>query len=214
MSGITDLMRFKKDVEYDLLAPLLALSFQEMTSKQAEENFRWFVSKIPERMEYFRNRCSNDLKVSIDELNYTADSLILVWRWFLQIARMEKTPKEELEKMKEGAKVFGDSFVNREQFTVATKFIMRDIGMYVGQCYVLNYPNLYWHFKTKPKNSVTVNQPLVAGFRAKYMDKEGAVFFQPIHMVEVRAANFYDKTQKETDLYNIFMKWVEYVPQE
>jgi hypothetical protein len=206
--------RFLKDIEYDLLVPPLGLDFQRMTQKQAEENFDWFISKIPERMAYFRSRCADDLDILPEDLNYSPESLFPVWRWFLKTARMEKTPEEELEKMKEAVRIFGESFINREQFTVATKFIIRDIGMYVGQTYIMTYPQLYWHYRTKPRNSINLNQPLIAGFRAKYMGNEGDVYFQPIHMVEVQAANFFDKSQKETDLYGIFMKWVEYIPKK
>ena len=212
LTSFRKLIRYIQDVKYDLLVPPLGLDFYNMTPKQAGENFEWFISKIPERMEYFRNRCSRDLKISFEELNYSADSLMPVWRWFLQVARIEKTPQEELEKMEEASKVFGDSFINWEQFTISTRFIMRDIGMYVGQCYVLKYPQLHWHYYTKPKNDIMVKQPLIAGFRARDKEKESDVFFQPIHMVEVQAAKLFSKAQKETDLYDIFIKWMEYIP--
>jgi hypothetical protein len=206
-------IRFIKDVNYDLLVPPLGLDFYNMTAKQAGENFEWFVSKIPERMAYFRNRCASDLNIPIETFDYSSDSMIPVWRWFLKIARMEKTPKEELERMKEGAKVFGESFINLEQFTVATQFIMRDIGMYIGQSYVLNYPQLYWHYHTKPKNEINAKQPVIAGFRAKYMDKEGDAVINPMGFVEGAAAGFFDKTQKETDIYDSYMQWVQWIPE-
>jgi hypothetical protein len=212
--SLANFMRFKKDVRYDLLVPPLGLDFYNMTPKQAKENFEWFISKMPERMEYFRSRCASDLNIPEETLNYSPESLILVWRWFLQTARMEKTPQEELERMKEGAKVFGDSFINWEQFTVATKFIMRDIGMYVGQCYVLNYPILYWHYHTKPKNGVDAKQPLIYGFVVEYMGKTGDAFLNPIRVAEGAAANFYYKTQKETDVYDMFVKWAKNIPQQ
>lgn len=205
-------LRFLRDVKYDLLVPPLGIDYTNMTSKQAKDSFEWFISKIPERMNYFRNRCAQDLNIPVEKLGYTTESLVFVWKWFINTARMEKTPKEELEKMQEAAKIFGESFINREQFTVATKFIMRDIGMYLGECYVLNYPNLYWTYKTKPKSSVTVNQPLIAGFRASYMGKEGDIFFPPIHMVGVQAAKIYDQSQNVQDLYDIFVKWAKSIP--
>lgn len=211
---MNDWLRFTKDVKYDLLVPPLGLDFYNMTPKQAKENFEWFISKIPERMEYFRNRCASDLKIPVETLDYSPESLIVVWRWFLKTARMEKTPKDELDKMKEGAKVFGESFINWEQFTIASQFIMRDIGMYIGHTYILNYPQLYWHYYTKPKNEFNAKQPVIAGFRVKVMDKEGDAVFNPIKAAEGQAANFYEKKQKETDLYDAFMKWVEYIPKQ
>ena len=204
--------RYNKDVQYDLLVPPLGLDFYNMTPKQAKENFEWFISKIPERMEYFRNRCTSDLNIRKESLDYSADSLILIWRWFLKTARMEKTPNEILDKMKQGAKVFGESFINWEQFTVATQFIMRDIGMYIGQSYVLNYPRLYWHYYTKPKNEVNAKQPVVAGFYFKDQFTEGEVNVNPMSFVDGAASRFYSKTQNENDIYDSYMQSVKWIP--
>lgn len=83
----------------------------------------------------------------------SVESLILIWSCFLKTARIEKTPKEEIEKMGDGAKIFGESFINRMRFTSTTEYIIHDIGMYVGQCFVLDYPQLYWSYKKGQKQS-------------------------------------------------------------
>ena len=106
-----------------------------MSKKTAKEAFDWYVAAIPGRMDYFRSRCAHDLKIPVETLDYSAESLIPVWRWFLKTARTEKTPKEELAWMQEGAKIFGESFVVRRVLTVATQFIVRDISMYIGECF-------------------------------------------------------------------------------
>ena len=211
-------MKLTKDVKYDMPIPPTGLDFFSMTARQGKEHFEWFMDRIPERMDYLTARCAKDLDLSVSELDYSAESLILIWRWFLKTARMEKTPKEEIEKMKEGAKIFGESFINRTQFTATTEYIIRDIGMYVGQCFVLNYPQLYWSYEKKGRSrvhvSVTVNQPFVGGFRVHYKGIEGDERFAVIHMVHVQAANFYDQTQKETDLYKIYKYWENNIPKE
>lgn len=205
-------IRFLKDVRYDLLIPPHG-SYMQMTPQQAKENFEFFMEHLPERVEYLRNRCAHDLKISVDKLDYSPESLILIWKWFLKTARTEKTPKEQLEKMKEGAKIFGESYINREQLTVTTHFIVRDIAMYVGQCYILNYPNLCWSYKSsKIKNDVTGNQPMIMGFHMTFNGKEGDVSFFPIHMVGVQAGNIIRHSQNDTDLYNVFVKWMQYIP--
>ena len=205
-------LRFSKDVGYDFLFPPLGLDFYNMTPKQARENFEWFISVIPERMEYFRNRCASDLSITVELLDYSAESLKLVWRWFLKTARMEKTPKAEMKKMKEAAKIFGESFVNGEQFTVSTQFIMRDIGIYIGQSYVLNYPQLHWHYYTKPKSEMNAKQPVIAGFYVKDHITEGDVNINPMGFVNGAASNFFDNTQKVTDVYDLYMHWVKWIP--
>lgn len=211
-------MKLTKDVKYDMPIPPMGLDFFSMTAREGKEHFEWFMNRIPERMDYLKARCAKDLDLSVSELDYSAESLILLWRWFLKTARMEKTPKEEIEKMKEGAKIFGESFINRTQFTATTEYIIRDIGMYVGQCFVLNYPQLYWSYEEKRRNrvavSVTVNQPRISGFRVCYKGKESGINFVPIHMVQVQAANFFDHTQKEIDLYRVYKYWENNIPKQ
>lgn len=203
--------RFLNDVNYNLLVPPLGLNFSKMTPKQARDNYDWFISKIPERMDYFRKKCTSDLNISINSLDYSFDSLVLVWKWFIKIARMEKTPKEELEKMREGAMIFGDSFLNYTQFTVATEYILRDIGMYIGQTFVTVYPQLHWHLVTKPKNDIDINQPVIAGFKVKIENSFYDATLNPISVATGQAANFYDNSQNENDVYNFCKKWQKYI---
>ena len=63
-------------------------------------------------MTYFRERCSHDLRIAINSLNFSADSLILIWRWFINTARMEKTPKYNLREMIKQSELFGSSYIN------------------------------------------------------------------------------------------------------
>lgn len=203
--------RFLRDIVYDLAVPPFGMDYYHMSSKKAEQNFNWFQSVIPERIQYLKTCYARDTGDNIEKLDYSSDSLIGLWKWFCSIARMEKTPENELKSMVEGAKVFGESYINYEQFTVATKYIMRDIGMYLGQCFILKYNDLYWTYYTKPKNSIDVNQPIIAGFWVTGQF-EGAAHFNPVSAVEGCAANFYYKNQKSTDLFEIYIKWERYVP--
>ena len=200
------------DVKYDLLVPPQGINYGEMTPAQEKESFEWFVEKIPERREYFRNCRARDLRIPVEKLDYSKESRVLVWRWFLKTERREKTPKEQHEKMRQGGKIFGPSFINYEQFTVATHFTIRDIAMYVGQYWIFNYPQLYWEYKTKPKDSVTVNQPIMSGLRASYRGKEEAISFAPLHMVGVQAAKIFDHSAKKNDLLNVILFWEQHVP--
>lgn len=207
------LKRFRSDVQYDLLVPPLGLDFYKMSPKQAKENFNWYMSKIPERMVYLRNRCAKDLKIPLGMLDYSPESLIIIWRWFLSVALLEKTPKVELDKMIEASEIFGESYINREQFTVATQFIMRDIGMYIGQVFVTNNAQLSWSFYVKPKNEINANQPVMVGFYYKDQNTEGEVKINPMNFVLGAAANIFNYKQNEKDVYDQYMKWIRWVPQ-
>ena len=202
--------RFISDIKYDLLVPPLGLDFVKMTPKQSKENFDWFMQKITERTMYLINRCSKDIKASPDELKFSPETLKIIWRWFLKTARMEKTPNDELEQMKKQFAHLGESFINKEKFTVVTEYIIRDIGMYLGQVFTVNYKNIYWDYYTKPKNDFFVNRPQLFGFVDNNYNPPFKPTFEPIHMTGVQAAKLFDNTHKETDLYDIFMKWKEW----
>lgn len=205
-------LRFQNDVSYDFLIPPYGFDFRSMTPAQAKKNFSWFLDHIPERMEYLCGRCAKDLKISENQLDYSAESLISVWRWFLKFARVEETPRENIEQMEKASEIFGESFINRVQFTVATQYMLHDVGMYLGECFVRNYTALEWTYYTKPKSDVYVNQPTISGFQMTYQGKQGAVSFAPLHMVKVQAAKLFDHTHNDQDVLSIFTYWRKYVP--
>ena len=101
-------LRFQNDVSYDFLIPPYGFDFRSMTPAQAKKNFSWFLDHIPERMEYLCGRCAKDLKISENQLDYSAESLISVWRWFLKFARVEETPRENIEQMEKDMLSFHD----------------------------------------------------------------------------------------------------------
>jgi len=208
---MSNYFRFLKDVPYDLLVPPHGIDYRSMTPAIAEEDFDWFLSVIPDRLAYFRRRCADDLGISVNELNFSPQSLLQVWNWFLNTARTEKTPKEQFETMQEMAKVFGETFVSKRVLTVATEFIVRDIAIYVGECYVQTYPSLHWSLKTKPKNDIAINQPVISGFCASNNGMTKELFFAPIHMVGVQASKLLSARADAADLYNVFCFWEQFV---
>lgn len=209
-----DYGRFLNDVQYDLLIPPDGINYRGMTPGVAKRSFQWFVSKIPERMAYFRSRCAHDLKIPINRLDYSEESLLLVWKWFLRTARTEKTPEDLLAPMIEGAKIFGDSFINWRQRTPVTRFIERDIAMYVGECFLAQSSKLYWSYTKKPKSNVMLHQPAIEGLGEFYNGKFYPQLFAPIHMVGVQAAKILSNEQNEQDLYRVFQTWKKYIPTE
>ena len=84
--------------------------------------------------------------------------------------------------------------------------------MYVGQCFVQNYPQLYWHYYTKPKNEINAKQPVIAGFRVKVFDTEGDYWVNPIEMVSYCAASYYYNDLHVSELYDVYMQWIERIP--
>ena len=205
-------LRFSKDVEYDLLVPPYGQDYYSMTPKQVKDNFEWFISKIPERIDYLINRCAKDLKVSVDKFDYSPESLKLIWRWLLKTVKIEKVPKDQLDEMvKQWGHLGKESkMINYEQLTVASQFIIRDIGMYLGEVYTNHFPTVTWGYFTKPKNNVFANRPVLFGIFVKASDLLYNHPLEPIYATEGLALNVIDKKQSEMDLYDFFLKCVNH----
>ena len=208
-------MRFVKDVKYDLLVPPLGLEYSKMTPKQVRENFEWFISRIPERIEYLTNRCAQDLNITVNELNLSPDSLKIIWRWFLKTARIEKVPKEEVAKLEKNVGHLGEHWIIREQLTVTSQFILRDIGMYLGETFIKNHNSIRWDYFMRPQNEVSARKPVLLGF--VYIDPTDksqvtSLPFDPIGLLEYIGHKIVSKTQKETDLYEVYVERLKFLP--
>ena len=203
--------RHQKDIEYDFAIPPYGTDYYHMSAETAKKYFQWFQAIIPERMQYLQQRFCRDSGVHSDVFDYSANSLIPLWEWFCGIAVVVPTPDDELEIMRQKATVFGKSYINYTKFSVGTKYVMRDIGIYLGQCFVKQYEPLSWTYFTKPKNNINVNQPIITGFwvTGKY---EGAANYNPLSAVRGRAANIFEHKQNANDLYETFVKWERYIP--
>ena len=136
----------------------------------------------------------------------------MVWRWFLKTARVEKKPKGNGIDIKRGREPIGELFGIREQFSVSTQYILRDIGMYLGKVFTANYPGITWDYYTIPKEDMFVNQPQLFGFVDQNYSPPFKPSFQPIYMAEVQAAKVFTKRQKEADLYDLFTTWEKNIP--
>ena len=75
---------FKRTTEYKPLIIQADKPFQEMTKKEADAYSEWFLSKIDERSEYLREIVSEGLRIDIKQLDFTLDSTLLIWKWFLK----------------------------------------------------------------------------------------------------------------------------------
>lgn len=207
---------FKKVAEYEPLLMPINKPFQEMTKKEADAYYEWFLSKIDERSEYLREVISKSLHIQREQLDFTLDSTVLIWKWFLGVAELTKTPQGVLDNLRKGLLGQQQSFIDhmveqsRVELSVCTEYILRDIGMYLGKMFVSNYENLSWTIRYKPKSYIYVNMPLVVGFiddKPEY-PKPFHPVLEPIDLARTPAMNIFDGTQKENDLYERCREWI------
>ena len=86
--------------------------------------------------------------------------------------------------------------------------------MYIAKVFCVNYPVLKWTIKSRPKNYVSVNEPLPVGFVDDQPDypKPFHPDLEPISLVRRCALNIFDGTQHEDDLYQWCLHYVKWIP--
>ena len=153
----------KEKLSYNILIPPINKSFSDFTESEAESYFRWFIDQIKPRIEYLKN-------YSGVNLDYSVESLVNIWGWFLKKARIEKTPRAKIRELKRQLKnkpkEIADEILNEQssQFSLETEYIIRDIAMYFGEVYVKNNASIAWGYHTDSKADFFANMPILVGF--------------------------------------------------
>lgn len=196
----------KKNNKYEILIPPLLKAIEDLDDIEAYEYFQWYQSKIYERIEYLLMTSSKDININLFDMIYESISLVYIWEWFLKKAKVIKKPKKErIDTYEQFNQNFSDD--SSEYLSLQTEYIIRDIGMYLGEMFTKNFSQLYWDYYTEPKTDVHVNTPLLMGFYDKSFTPPFPMEFEPIYMVGVQAANLFDNTCKSEDLLNLYLHW-------
>ena len=195
---------FKK-LNYDILVPKLDKSIFDLSEEETDIYFKWFMEQIPVRIEYISQVCARELRIPIEYLDCSPESLRLLWKWFLKRAKTE--PAIPIKDMPP-ALVCSIPKKNR-QLTLETEYIIRDIGTYLGETFRKNLPQIYWTYYTKPINSIFVNHPLLKGFVDVSPGAPPEIEFEPIHMAGIQARKILSNNANDTDLLNIYNIWAK-----
>lgn len=196
----------KKKLHYDILIPPITKPFEKFSPSEAETYFKWFLSQLDKRIEYLQD-------YSQITLNYSIDSLVDIWEWFLNIAEIERTPKIKINdikmQLKDQPKEIAEIILKEqsEQFTLETEYIIRDIAMYFGEVCTKNNPSISWGYHTDITADSFANMPLLIGFEDRDYEPPFKASFDPIFTVHCSACNIFDGNQEKDDLLNIYNKW-------
>lgn len=211
-------MRISKEQRnYKPLVPSNYKPFDEMSEAEAKTYFNWFVSQVDERAEYIRHKAAIYLDIDINMIDFSLESLKHIWKWFLCIAEIDKTPMRKLRQIRmELASTYPKESINdmlsefRYDLNTFTRMVILDVGMYVGKTFVSNYPQLKWGYRRDRPSFI--NQPQIIGFIDDAYNPPFKPDFVPNHIVDMVAGNLFDNTQNENDLYDICIKWVRLIP--
>ena len=189
-------------LEYQILNTLSQQELYKLNEEQTREYFDWYIAQCPIRSAYVFKMAGYE-DDSFQNIAYTPESLITIWEWFLSVANVEDCPENT-------ERPIATRFAKR--LAMLTEYIIRDIGMYLGETWVHNYTTLYWNFHTKPKKDLFQNSPIIDGFLNKAYSPPFACYFEPIHMAGIQARKILQGKQRINDLYDLYTLWAKKVP--
>ena len=196
----------KKDLKYEILIPPLTKPFDQLTKKEVQQFFDWYMAAMDDRIAY--------LKIASGlELDYSPGSLIPLWKWFLNKAEIESTPQASLQELEAQLRSTKSPFIKEvladhaKQLSLETEYILHDIARYFGEVFVKNHPFIHWGFYTTPKREMNVNQPVLMGFPNKIFPEKKGVPLSALHIVRVRALRLLSNEASKYDLYDLYHIW-------
>lgn len=159
---------YRENVMYDMVClPVREKKFEEFSKREAEIYLKWYISEIDNRILVLKKYAQNDeCKCKFD---YTPESLIDLWSWYeTKIYKEKKTPKELEEEYKKHPDWMYD-YISNTKISIETYKIAGDVSVYFGEVLVRNNSELHYGFFSKPKSRMSVNQPVVLGFKKIWM---------------------------------------------
>lgn len=196
----------KAKKEYSILLPPIHKPIKALNKKEAQAYFEWYIGKIEERIAYLQS-------VSNVSLDYSPESLIPLWAWFIKNAELEKIPEEKMNDLRNQLKSHNHLFVesiiagSQHQLTMETEYLLQDIAKYFGQVFVKNYDSVHWGYYTAPKTDAFVNCPLIMGFPNQIFPQKPGVPLAPDHIVHIQATKLLRNKAAKNDLFDIYSVW-------
>ena len=185
-------------------APIQKDRFDNFTKEEVELYFNWCTGHIDERIEYLEKYIQRD--DILIKLDFSVESLIPVWEWYEKKIVVEHYTRRELKKE---AKKYPD-WLREEilsddtKISVNTLAICDDLAIYFAEVIRRNnLEHIYWGYYTKPKNRMSVNEPVLLGF-VKDME------MNPRRIVYNCTLCSTEKKDKEM-LINLYYTWIKYI---
>lgn len=147
---------------YEIVQPPFSLNFHDMTRKELDAYFRWFIAEIPVRLEKVAQTVRESKGFESWHADETPESLDALGEWFVsQVAMRQRT---ETEGRRIAAKALFQSATPGEELTDRTFSLAFDVGIYFSRVLLANWPVLKWSHVLGNKRSVDYGQPVVVAF--------------------------------------------------
>lgn len=179
-------------MQYEMSYPPFMKPAHEMTRKEADIYFRWYIEQMPERITVLQRAVRStegDAQFKNWEGDLTPDSLLVLGQWFAgniyTAPPSEEFKRKHLESLEKIPEKYRSMFSMPDfVFVDLTYSLICDLGMYLGETIRKRFPYVEWRLWTK-KRYVYSNQPVLVGFknRVEY-DPENGIHVFALKLVE------------------------------
>lgn len=151
-------------MDYKMMIPSFEhRTFSQMTKKECEMYFRWYIAQIEERISVLEQYiCSTGGDVVFD---YSPESLKQLWGWYEERITLIPKSEEELTNEKEKYPEWMHNYLSKTKISYHTLMYGMDVAIYFGEVIIRNSnARVNWGYFNKPKSRMSVNEPVLLGF--------------------------------------------------
>lgn len=192
-------------MEYIFLQPPFKIKpFKDMTKKDAQKHFEWYVGDIKNRIEILKNAYEVTGGGNKEELDLSVESLQKIWKWYISKVEIIEKTKEEMVSEKSKIPEWVSGHTVSHKISLGWMAIAMDVAIYFSECFVSKYSTIKWGFVSKPNSLAYVNKPVLSGFKTGVeLDATNIV-----HNLTLKVAN----GEKDSEaLIKLFKIWAENV---
>jgi len=188
-------------MSYNTIQPPFTLKFREMPPGELKNYFHWFLEAIPQRVDELARAVTQSETGAGWEPNFTPTSLGPLGNWFARQVETRQRTDEELDEIKDRSP--SPIEIPDKELTNRTFSLAMDVGMYLSQVLLKNYPSLQWEQPLENKKFADYGQPVIVGF--------GSVPLNPVRIVTTLAYGIATRKQTGKRLPELYDYWSKQV---
>lgn len=178
------------------------LKKERWTDKEANEYFQWYVSIVPSRLKVLKSTIANEDKKLAEKLDYSPNSLNVVWGWFTKhITTMKKLKEDIKQEMKNRPPLLKNTPIQDWKFSYETTSLIIDVAMYLDEVILRNNKDTKRDCMRKGgKSYINYHKPVII------FDTGWDI--ESTRLIHVMVLKFNEKTLQES-LKEMYELWVD-----
>jgi hypothetical protein len=187
---------------YQIIQPPFTLRFREMSAREAESYFNWFMGQLPTRIQVLEQAVRSTPGYQDWRADCTPDSLAQLGEWFCEHVETRERTEEEKEAIYSASpELLRGMGVGSRELTNQTFSLAIDIAMYSGEMLARSIPGSKWAMMRGPRNNISFHQPVLAG--------RGRLVLNPVQVMVTYAYGAASGTRGGESLRELYDIWVK-----